>query len=223
MSERSNAIPANDASSDPGATAAPDDKTAEIRAQIVAAARARFSHFGYGKTTMSEIAEDCKMSTGNLYRFFDSKLDIAEAVVNAIRTEQIDRLREIARDAAQAPGDRLRGFLQSKLALAYERFHGNPKAFELAQNLMSNRAELAEIWERREAALIAEILSALNAELGSAIDDVVRMARVIQDATFRFTSTAVYYEGALEPLQCELDDIIAIFLDAFAHRASRPR
>ncbi|GAV21360.1 bacterial regulatory proteins, TetR family [Mariprofundus micogutta] len=37
--------------------------------RIVAAARQRFSHYGYGKTTMAEIASDCQMSVGNLYRF----------------------------------------------------------------------------------------------------------------------------------------------------------
>ena len=55
----------------------------EPRAQIVAAARKRFQHFGYGKTSMAEIAGDCAMSPGNIYRFFPASLDIAEAIATA--------------------------------------------------------------------------------------------------------------------------------------------
>ena len=46
------------------------DRSEAIRGQIVAAAKKRFSHFGYAKTTMAEVAADCDMSPGNLYRFF---------------------------------------------------------------------------------------------------------------------------------------------------------
>jgi len=44
-----------------------------VRCQIVEAAKKRFSHFGYAKTTMAEVAADCSMSPGNLYRFFPGK------------------------------------------------------------------------------------------------------------------------------------------------------
>ena len=47
-----------------------------VRTQIVDAAKKRFSHFGYAKTTMAEVATDCAMSPGNLYRFFPGKLDM---------------------------------------------------------------------------------------------------------------------------------------------------
>ena len=45
-----------------------------VREKIVEAAKKRFSHFGYAKTTMAEVAADCEMSPGNLYRFFPGKL-----------------------------------------------------------------------------------------------------------------------------------------------------
>ena len=62
-----------------------------VRYQIVEAAKKRFSHFGYAKTTMAEVATDCAMSPGNLYRFFPGKLDIAEAIA----TEDYERISNI--------------------------------------------------------------------------------------------------------------------------------
>ena len=75
-----------------GEAAPPLDETARA---ILDAASRRFLHYGFGKTTMSEIAGDCNMSTGNLYRFFGSKLDIAEAFVRRLRADQVARLREV--------------------------------------------------------------------------------------------------------------------------------
>ena len=43
------------------------DNLDETALRILEAASDRFLHYGYGKTTMSEIAKDCNMSTGNLY------------------------------------------------------------------------------------------------------------------------------------------------------------
>jgi AcrR family transcriptional regulator len=87
------------------------DEKAQTRAMILDAASARFRHYGYQKTTMAEIARDLSMSTGNLYRFYPSKLDIAEAFAHFHEEDEdrmlaeiagkdlpaIDRLREISR------------------------------------------------------------------------------------------------------------------------------
>ena len=62
------------------------DKT-ETRQQILDAAMQRIMHYGYAKTTMAEIARDCDMSAGNIYRFFASKIDIAEAMARKINME----------------------------------------------------------------------------------------------------------------------------------------
>ena len=56
-----------------------------VRDRIIHAAKCRFSHFGYGKTTMAEVAGDCAMSPGNLYRFFPGKLRVARMML--IETE----------------------------------------------------------------------------------------------------------------------------------------
>ena len=66
----------------------------DVRCQIVEAAKKRFSHFGYAKTTMAEVATDCAMSPGNLYRFFPGKLDIAEFIATEDYQKHLDQLAE---------------------------------------------------------------------------------------------------------------------------------
>ena len=48
---------------------------------------------------MAEIAADCRMSPGNIYRFFEAKIDIAEAMARQHAMEQNGRLSAIARQA----------------------------------------------------------------------------------------------------------------------------
>ena len=192
------------------------DETAQ---KILEAASRRFLHYGYGKTTMSEIAGDCNMSTGNIYRYFPSKLDMAEAFVRALRTDQIAHLRRaIETPEAADARDRLRLFLRTKLKLAYERFHDKPKAYELSNEILRERPAFAGEWEAAEASVIVEILTAGEEEGHFIIPDKKRTARLIQDVVYRFTTPVVFLEGDFEALASELDDLVDLVLDALAHR-----
>src|ERR1700677_674457 len=82
-----------------------------VRAQIVDAAKKRFSHFGYAKTTMAEIATDCGMSPGNLYRFFPGKLDIAEAIATEDYSKHLEHLRKLAVMVGRNARERLHDLL----------------------------------------------------------------------------------------------------------------
>src|SRR5262245_55032028 len=73
------------------------DQKVDTRDRILHAATERIKHYGYNKTTMAEIAADCRMSPGNIYRFFEAKIDIAEAMSRQHAMEQNGRLSAIAR------------------------------------------------------------------------------------------------------------------------------
>ena len=53
---------------------------ADPRAKILAESERLFRHYGYAKTTMADIADACRMSPANLYRFFSSKSALIEAI-----------------------------------------------------------------------------------------------------------------------------------------------
>ncbi|MEO1241318.1 MAG: TetR/AcrR family transcriptional regulator [Pseudomonadota bacterium] len=199
----------------------PTEHLDETATQILNAASRRFLHYGYGKTTMSEIAQDCNMSTGNLYRYFPSKLDIAEMFVRVLRREQVAKLRSVLETPDRSPAEKLRDFFLLKYKIAYDRFHDKPKAYELSSELLSQRPKVALEWENAEGRVLSEILM-LGAKDGSfAIDDAAKTAKILQDAAYRFTSPAVFHEGDFEALAIELNGVIDLMLDGFAYRAAR--
>src|ERR1700754_2373972 len=51
-----------------------------IRDQIIEAAGVHFSHYGYGKTTVADLAKAIGFSKAYIYKFFDSKQAIGEAI-----------------------------------------------------------------------------------------------------------------------------------------------
>ncbi|MEM9496011.1 MAG: TetR/AcrR family transcriptional regulator [Pseudomonadota bacterium] len=199
----------------------PDDTLDETAKQILKAASRRFLHYGYGKTTMSEIAKDCNMSTGNLYRYFPSKLDIAEMFVRVLRRDQLAQLRDIADTSGVTPADKLRAFLVAKFQLAYERFHDKPKAFELSSSLLSERPKIAVEWEEMERQVLAGILREGDQIDAFAIDDPDAIAKTLLDAAYRFTSAAVFHEGEFGALEAELQGIVDLALDGFAWRKAK--
>ena len=199
----------------------PIDNLDETAKQILDAASRRFLHYGYGKTTMSEIAQDCNMSTGNLYRYFPSKLDIAEMFVRVLRREQVARLRAVADAPDQGPAEKLRAFFLKKFKLAYERFHDKPKAYELSSELLTSRPKVGIEWENAEGRVLAEILIQGDEEGVFAVENPAETAKILQDAGYRFTSPAVSHEGEFDVLAAELNGVVDLFLDGFAWRAAK--
>jgi AcrR family transcriptional regulator len=65
---------------------------AAVHDQIVAAASEHFRHYGYAKTTVSDLAKAIGFSKAYIYKFFDSKQSIGEAIC-------LERLGKISRQA----------------------------------------------------------------------------------------------------------------------------
>ncbi|WP_425410658.1 TetR/AcrR family transcriptional regulator [Hyphococcus sp.] len=199
----------------------PTENLDETAKQILNAASRRFLHYGYGKTTMSEIAQDCNMSTGNLYRYFPSKLDIAEIFVRVLRREQVASLRAVLAAPGMAPAEKLRAFFLEKFKLAYDRFHDKPKAYELSQELLHSRPKVGIEWENAEGRVLSEILVEGDQQGVFAFDDAVKTAKILQDAFYRFTSPAIFHEGDFDELAGELEGVTSFIIDGFAWRAAR--
>ncbi|MEM8936849.1 MAG: TetR/AcrR family transcriptional regulator [Pseudomonadota bacterium] len=196
----------------------PNEQLDDVAAEILDAASRRFLHYGYNKTTMSEIAKDCNMSTGNLYRYFKSKLDIAELFVHRLRRSQSARLREVIDAVSGDAREKLRAFFHTKLQLVYDRLHDNPKAYEISMAIMNDRPKIALEWEAAERRIICEILLAGVSEGLFVIDDVMRTAKVLQDAVFRHNSITVYYEGEIDEIAEELSALVEFLIDGLMCR-----
>lgn len=82
----------------PQVRAKPDD----TRERIMETAEALFRRLGFAKTTVADIAGELRMSPANIYRFFESKNAIVEAICRRCLAELDERAWEIARSRGSA-------------------------------------------------------------------------------------------------------------------------
>lgn len=184
-----------------------------VRGNIVDAAKKRFVHYGYAKTTMAEIAADCNMSPGNLYRYFPGKLDIAEAICTAAGEHAIAKLREVMRRAGRSAKERLRDFLFADMRLTYEQLEYDKQVFEMARVISTERPQFANRILALHRALLSEILAAGNASGEFSIEDVVFSAEMLQSATMKFRYPQLHSKLPYEKLERELEGVCHLLLN----------
>jgi AcrR family transcriptional regulator len=103
---------------------------ADTRARILLTAERLFREIGYQKTTVADIAKVLKMSPANVYRFFDSKRAIHEAVACRLMGEVEQAATEIGNKPAPAT-ERLRELLMTIHYMNKERYVGDSKLHEM--------------------------------------------------------------------------------------------
>ena len=184
----------------------------DTRDQIVEAAKTRFSHYGYDKTTMAELARDCNMSPGNLYRFFPGKLDIAEAIAQGAEDERFKQAQELVRQDGVSPPEKLRALLFFELRETFYRLESQPRAIEIAQIIAKERPDFSNRAMHRARSLIAEILAAGNADGSFDISDIVFAAEMIQSATMKFDFPQLWSRLSLDKLERELDGVLNLIV-----------
>ena len=113
---------------------------------IVDTAERFFRDIGYQKTTVADIAKSLRMSPANVYRFFDSKKSINEAVLERYKREQEEAIAGIAAEDRPA-AERLRDILATSYRLNAARFAGHARMQEMVC------AAMEESWD----AIIAHI------------------------------------------------------------------
>jgi len=156
------------------------------RARILDAAELRFQAYGYGKTTMTEIAEDVGMSAANLYRYFHNKLDIGVACSNRCLQGRIDRLRQAARSGGHGAGQRLERFFLEDLNVTHEIVSERPHINEMVELITTRKPELIKARIRDIVSLLAEILAYGNERGEFDVDDVVASAATVHAALVLF-------------------------------------
>jgi AcrR family transcriptional regulator len=188
-----------------------DEKT-ETRLRILEAAGKRFMHYGYQKTTMSEIARDLSMSTGNLYRFFESKLDIAEAGALAHEKEE-DEMYEAIASGTEPAEERLRKLASATLEYTYRIIAESNKVFEIAQAISRERPAYANRRLASERRYIRRILEDGIAEgRFEHFTDIDFTAEMFQSALMKFRYPQLYNCFNMENLRRELVGVLDLLM-----------
>ena len=110
----------------------------ETRDRILAEAERVFRAYGYAKTTVADIAKACAMSPANVYRFFESKTAIHEALTAMLLKRQEDLALSIAaqrRPAAQ----RLKGLIVEMHRFTCEQYLNESQVHEMCLKAMDEQ------------------------------------------------------------------------------------
>ena len=101
-----------------------------IQERILDAAQKRFLRLGYRKFTMDEIAQDLGMSKNTIYKHFQSKVQMAEALFERLEKE-INRELSLIEESHKDPVEIIAKdvfFLQQRLTPWFDHFLGDIKS-----------------------------------------------------------------------------------------------
>jgi len=97
---------------------------------ILDAALRRFSHYGYRRTSMDDIAREAELSRTALYQHFANKEEIFRALAAYLYHRALVAAGAAAR-ADEAIEERIFGVLDAKLGFFYELLHGSEHGLEI--------------------------------------------------------------------------------------------
>jgi AcrR family transcriptional regulator len=103
----------------------------ERREQILKAADKHFRRYGYNKTTVADLAQAIGLSTAYIYKFFESKQAIGEAICAVTLGRISAELRRVEGETRPA-ADRLRLVFQTLARLGAELLFNERELFDLA-------------------------------------------------------------------------------------------
>ena len=169
------------------------------RDQIVAAAYEHFSHYGYGKTTVSDLAKAIGFSKAYIYKFFDSKQAIGQAICSQCLSSILEDVRSAVAQSDSAT-EKLRRFADRVIARSVELFSEDRRIYEIAVYSSMEKWPSSQVYIHS----LVDVLSDIIAE-GRASGEFERKTPL--DETCRSIV------GAMEPfanpvmLQHKLDDL----------------
>jgi len=190
----------------------------DIRTQILDATEARFSQYGYNKTTMAEIARDCGMSAANLYRYFKNKLDIGAALAQQCLAEKESVLVEIVNDDKLASSERLEAFIMHVLHHTYHHFNDAPKLSELVDAMAVQCPSVVDAHRQSKLVLLEQLLQSAIDKGEFSVLDIPATADAIHTAISVFALPTVMPMYSLEQLEKKAKDLSALLLTGLQTR-----
>lgn len=129
----------------------------DVRDQVIDAAMKHFGHYGYEKTTVSDLAKAIGFSKAYIYKFFDSKQAIGEVIC----TNRLAMIMQIVDAAiAQAPtaSEKLRRLFRALAEAGSDLFFHDRKLYDIAAVASRDQWPSVKAHELRIRAIIQQIL-----------------------------------------------------------------
>jgi len=133
----------------------PADHT--VRDQIVEAADEHFSRYGYEKTTVSDLAKAIGFSKAYIYKFFDSKQAIGEAICSKTLSAIVAAVEE-AVAGASTPTEKFRRMFKTLVATSASLFFNDRKLYDIAAYSAGEGWPSARAYGKRIREILMEIV-----------------------------------------------------------------
>ena len=182
------------------------------REKIIVAARERFSHYGYPKTTIAELAEDCAMSPGNIYRFFKGKIDIAVEIARREALSAVEVIEAVLDCPLRSSRQRLEEVVFADLRYTFHLLENQPKTLELAQIVVSDRPQFQIESLRRERRVFQRILHEGQASGEFMVDNVPATTIALHAATTKYRYAQLFTNQTLAELERELAHVMTVIM-----------
>jgi AcrR family transcriptional regulator len=192
--------------------------TEEISTRILDAAEARFRTYGFGKTTMAEIASDIDMSTANLYRYFENKLAIGAAMAGRCFCTREEILSEVVSREGISEAERLDIFVLAMLRYGHGQFSDEPKMSELVDAIITKLPELVKSQVETDKKFIATILKQGSDSNEFEVDDVDEMSSYVLAAVVKFSSPFFLTLFPIEELERLAKGVVALILNGLVKK-----
>jgi len=187
--------------------------TEDTHTQILDAAEARFRTYGFGKTTMAEIASDIDMSTANLYRYYENKLAIGASMAHRCFNEREAFLNEIVHRPGMNSAARIETFVLDLLNYMYDQFSNEPKISELVDVIVNKRPDMVEEKIKSDKQLVAIMLQQGCDSGEFEIKDVDEMSGYVISAIVKFSTPFFVGMYPIEELEKLARGVVALILN----------
>ncbi|MHC8361090.1 TetR/AcrR family transcriptional regulator [Pseudomonas sp. LS2P72] len=130
----------------------------DIRNQIVAAANEHFSQYGYGKTTVSDLAKAIGFSKAYIYKFFESKQAIGNAICTNCLTEIVAAVEQAINADGISQTERFRRLVKTLIATGVSLFFNDRKLYDIAAFSASERWPSSQVYDAQIKNFVLQIV-----------------------------------------------------------------
>lgn len=170
----------------------------DTRERILEVAERLFRQIGYQKTTVGDIAKELRMSPANVYRFFESKKAIHQAVAQSLMGEvELEAQRIVAKRGAAR--ERLRELLTTINRMNTERYVGDSKLHEMVEIAMQEDWEVCAAHIHRVTETIGAVIAQGAASGEFEAPDVPLAALCTCTAMMRYFHPQMIAQAASKP------------------------
>ena len=167
------------------------------RSQIIETAERFFRQIGYQKTTVADIAKALRMSPANVYRFFDSKKSINEAVAERLMREVEGAIEAIA-GSKEPAATRLRAMIETMHRMNASLYTDDLRMHEMVERALTESWQVVHAHIERKGVIFRRVVEDGIASGEFMARDAVTGSKCVQTALIRFFHPVLIVQCANE-------------------------